>query len=398
MKILIVTDALVTGGAEIFALRLSEALHRFGNDVVIYSLRKNLFDLELKKNYAPNVRIYFPQTSYIWLAQKTDSVFRRLNLHFGLLEYLLSRDLGKFIDRFAPDVIHSHLFTTDTVTRKALKKKNTRWINTVHGDYLQNFRKLRGLNGKGFQRYFSTAKKNLDRLDRVVVISEEQLKFFNSEFSEISLVKFSKIYNGFTAKMMEKNSALISRESLNIPDNAFVFGMVSRPHPDKGWEVAIKAFLKLKIENVFLILVAGGKYMEELKEKYKGETNIFFVGYQPNPVDYIRMFNVGLLPSTYMSESLPTVIIEYLSCEVPVIASDKGEIAIMLRTNEGKMAGKVINLENGEVPVDKFSEAMKSYILDKELFEEHISITCICFEKFEMKKCLAGYNSIYINN
>jgi len=107
--------------------------------------------------------------------------------------------------------------------------------------------------------------------------------------------------------------------------------------------------------------------------------------------------DVGLLPTTYPSESLPTIIIEYLCCGIPSVASDAGEIVNMLQY-EGKQAGLVVPIVNGSVSVDGVKDAMQRYLTDKKFYEEHKANAELCYNQFDMDKCLASYYNIYYNS
>ena len=170
--------------------------------------------------------------------------------------------------------------------------------------------------------------------------------------------------------------------------------MVSRGIAEKGWQVAIDAFQQLNNNKTHLVLTGSSDYITSLKEKYKAEKRIHFTGHADNPINWINIFDVGLLPSTYPSESLPTVIIEYLYCGIPVIASDAGEIVNM--TGQGVYpAGIIVPIKNGKVDVGQFSHAMSSYIDNKELYNRHKENAASCYQMFDMNKCVKAYTQVY---
>src|SRR6185312_10673278 len=157
------------------------------------------------------------------------------------------------------------------------------------------------------------------------------------------------------------------RQSLNIGPTAFVFGMVSRGVSTKGWEEAIEAFMLLDKPGTHLVFIGDSDYVQDLKTKYAAQVNVHFVGFSSEPLEWINLFDVGLLPSTYPSESLPNVIVEYLRCNKPVIASDAGEIKKMI-SYMGSDAGIIIPVNEGKVPVAGVLDAMKKYTEDKTLY------------------------------
>jgi glycosyltransferase involved in cell wall biosynthesis len=143
-------------------------------------------------------------------------------------------------------------------------------------------------------------------------------------------------------------------------------------------------------------LVGDSNYLSNLQAGNAMHKNIHFVGHADKPLDWIQMMDVGLLPTTYMSESLPTVIIEYLCCGIPAIVSDAGEIVNMVHYR-GKAAGIITPISNNKVSADEVRNAMKLYLNDGTTYSEHKTNALICFQQFEMKKCIDAYCSVYNN-
>ena len=246
--------------------------------------------------------------------------------------------------------------------------------------------------------YTKKAQSNLQKLSAVVCISDKQTGFFHQNFRQETSGKISKIYNGYTGRVTEDAQKL--KKQLGISETDFVFGMVSRGIPDKGWQVAIDAFLQLGRKDTRLILTGQSEYLSALQQKYAAEQRIHFTGHADNPINWINIFDVGLLPSTYPSESLPTVIIEYLYCHVPVIASDAGEI-INMTGQATTPAGIIVPVKEGKVDADSVASVMQQYITDVHLYKTHKENTALCYNMFDMNKCVDAYTDIYcksINN
>jgi glycosyltransferase involved in cell wall biosynthesis len=171
--------------------------------------------------------------------------------------------------------------------------------------------------------------------------------------------------------------------------------MIARGIPDKGWEIAILAFLLLNRKNIQLILIGESQYLQYLREKYPCPT-IIFQGFSSDPLKAVQQFDVGLFPSYYASESLPTTIIEYLLSGKPVITSDVGECATMI-THNGDLGGIILPIEKGIPEVNDLVSAMKRF-LDDHLYYIHCStIARSASKKFEMKFCMNEYIKMYKN-
>ncbi|MCX5752236.1 MAG: glycosyltransferase family 4 protein [Candidatus Krumholzibacteria bacterium] len=116
--------------------------------------------------------------------------------------------------------------------------------------------------------------------------------------------------------------------------DAFVYGFIGRFSKPKG----LIPFLSKIIENgdllddARLVLVGDGEDMKTLR-RMAAESGlaqrIVFAGNRDDVLDYLRGFDVLVLPS--ISEGLPMVILEAMSAGKPVLAFDVGSVGEALR-------------------------------------------------------------------
>jgi glycosyltransferase involved in cell wall biosynthesis len=392
MNIILASEVIHPGGAETFILRLAQALTKQGHDVRVFVFYNHLLNRELCKLLAPDVEIVPAHIPAAGILGKIDGLFFRLGIDYSLRDISIRSTLKKLIKKQKTDIIHSHLLKVDKLCLDVAAAEHIPVVDTIHGDYLQFFDKTKKGIAIPLLNYLSKAKNNLGKLAAVVCISDKQVDFFNREFPKETSGKVSKIYNGYEGNITTLPADL--KKQLEIPADDFVFGMVSRGIADKGWQVAIDAFLQLNNKHTHLVLTGSGDYITSLREKYKDEKHIHFTGHADNPINWINIFDVGLLPSTYPSESLPTVIIEYLYCGIPVVASDAGEIVNM--TGQGMHpAGIIVPINDGKVDAGQFSHAMNSYIDNQELYSRHKENATRCYQMFDMNKCVNEYTQVY---
>jgi glycosyltransferase involved in cell wall biosynthesis len=221
--------------------------------------------------------------------------------------------------------------------------------------------------------------------DALVAICEPHRDFIREHFPA-EAGKTELIYNGFTPW----------RAAAPVPvcGNKLVFGMASRGVKLKGWSKAIAAFGRLKPGLAELVLVGEGPHLNSLALSPMPE-GVRFAGFSNNPVDWISSFDVCLLPSEFPHESLPTAVMEYLFCGKPVIATDVGEIATMMRVPDGQLAGQLLDFVDGQVSADQLTAAMQAYLDDPELRQRHAALAPAAFEKFDMGACSAAYARLY---
>lgn len=392
MRILLAIEVIHPGGAETFVLRLSQALQRKGHDVRVFIFYKDGFNDRLYETLAAEVPLHIAAIPAYGMLHLADRVMFKLKIDFSLRDVFIKSSLKRLMRRHKIEVVHSNLLKVDRIVLQAADKLGVPVVNTVHGDYLQFFNKLAQGQVIPLLNYHSKARRNLASLRRIVCISDKQLQFFHAQFPEVA-GKLTKIYNGYDGVAPETSGNTL-REKLGIGTDAFVFGMVSRGIASKGWETAILAFIALKAPNAHLVLVGDGEHLQHLSREYAVYKQIHFVGGTEKPLEWISMCDAGLLPTTYPSESLPTVVIEYLCCGKPVIASDAGEIVNMLHA-DGNVAGIITPITNGTVNVAELTEAMRQYLTDQTLYQTHCQHTAACYAQFDMDACIAHYTTVY---
>lgn len=393
MNILLATEVIVPGGAEAFVLRLSKAFKDKGHSVVVFGFYEDQGDSSIATAIAPGVELVWAKYPMPVFLRKIDGLLFRLKIDRSVRNYFVKRSLKKLVKERKVEIMHSHLLKVDAMCLKVGAELDIPVVTTIHGDYLQFYNKLRSGIPIPLLNYSKKAATNLKDVKKIVCISDKQLAFFDAVFPGQTGGKLTKIYNGYQGKPPSDNKSAM-RAKLGIKSTDFVYGMVSRGIAEKGWQTAIDALLALEGNDNHLVLVGDGEYLTGLKEQYKNNRQIHFTGNSSSPLEWIDIFDVALLPSVYASESLPTVVIEYLYCGKPVIASDAGEISNMLQVAE-RQAGIIIPIKDGQISAAEVKTAMIRYKTDKTLYKNHSSNTAVCFEQFDMDKCINRYMNIY---
>lgn len=384
MRILLVTETLIAGGAETFVIRLANSLAS-SHSVTVAVLHGEMVNSEIAAKTSPGVcveRLLLPGKSWLF---KVDTLLRRTGIDWSINHFVQRRWLAALIGRVAPAIIHSHLLKADRVASEARAAwPELRHVVTLHGDYAPF---LRGDSDPQMLQLAKRMKHVMERSDAVAAICREQVDFVASNFPK-ALVKTHLVYNGFVPWPGARAINLQSTE------HTLIFGMVSRGVERKGWAKAIAAFAALPSGTAELVLVGDGPYLDALR-KEKIPDGVRFVGFSPDPIEWIKLFNVGLLPTEFPYESLPTAVMEYLFCEKPVIATDVGEIGEMLRAPNGDSAGTLISYDGDRICTNHLAAAMKAYLDDPDLRRRHAALAPAAFAKFDMGACAKAYARIY---
>ena len=160
-------------------------------------------------------------------------------------------------------------------------------------------------------------------------------------------------------------------------DTKLVFAM-GRHINWKGYTYLIKAFNKLKKQNVILILAGSGPETENLKNQVvsSGLTeSVLFIGNIPNHLtsSFYNRASVFIQPSIIDSkgntEGLGVVLLEALACGTPVIGGNSGGIPDIIEDN---VNGFLINPKNIEVFSNKILLALNNGKFDTMSLREMI--------------------------
>ena len=393
-RIILLVETLTMGGAETFVLRLADALQRSGYEVLLAVLRGDLVDEALARSIAPDVPIACFRPRGLCGLLKLDGAFQRLKFDFSLTRWLQQRWLGRLLQIRDAQLVHSHLMTSDLVAMGACAKAGVPWISTMHGDYLA-FEETGGSAPARIPR-FGTAASRIERnIGAAVCITDtQQIQIARLMPDLAARGRVRKIYNGYPRLASPERSSAPPTGMGSIPGDALVVGMVARGIRQKGWDVLVEAVRLANVKNAWLVLVGDGPHIAELRRQALHE-RIVFTGAVLNPLDYIARFDIACLPSRFPSESLPTVIIEYLRQGKPVIATRIGEIAAMLRVGTSGAAGLTIELGAEEAMAQALADGLRALAADPVWRAQLSRAARRAFEPFDMQVCLRRYESLY---
>lgn len=384
MRILFTIYSLEVGGAQTFMIRLANELAK-NHTVFIYDHHPCRSESALKDQVDKRVKVisFNPRGVIDFLIWKINRLCKFFFIEYEFRARIKDEHYKFSVRCLKPDLISSHSFYSDC--KAAFKTPNVPLVISMHGEY-----EMAEYNADFLRKAFFALRKS----DSVIYVADKNLKVFNY----IPKVKTSrkKIYYGFsdTFGLQKKN------HSLNIDPETFIFGMVARGMKEKGWMHTIEAFeltkRMLPDHKLALVLVSGtDEYIEAVEKECKTQDDIYFTGFSPHPLEWIRLFDVALLPTYFAGESLPNSIIEYLYAGKPVVATAIGEIPNMIKA-DGELAGFIVELKSdGKPSPADISAAMLQYLTYPDLLERQRKIALKAFEKFDMKICLNAYQEVF---
>jgi len=164
------------------------------------------------------------------------------------------------------------------------------------------------------------------RFSSIIIAVSEGIKFYL--INDLGLVqnKVLLLHNPVDYELMIKKSQEIVEVSL--PAKFIVF--VGRISVVKNLRLLIRSFAKLQSTNLGLVIVGDGPAMESLRSLIHelNLSEVYCLGAMSNPMPIIKKSSCLVLPS--FSEAFPTVLLEAISLNVPIVSTPtKGAMEIL---------------------------------------------------------------------
>ena len=378
-------------GAHIFAVNLANEQAK-NYRVTLLSMDPRFNDAVLTNRIHPNVKVINLKISRLIRggAYKIGHWFSGMAQNNPLFVCLMAWKLKKILRH--TDIVHTHLVRDQFIVSKALNllgQSAPKHIITDHGGFLSVESSL-----IKYQRHRRTYSKNVfktifNNCAHIVTLSDTQNAFWKRKTEEGYPVSYRKIYNG---NPLSEPLQAKSRTDMGYAEDDFIFVMVARgDQPSKGWELTIRAFLKNDDSKARLMLIGEGREITRLKAIHGNISTIRFLGLVQDPFVFLQIADVGVLASTYVSESLPNSIIEYLQAGKPVIGSEIGDIKNMLQIGK-EDAGILLPIKDNKIDVTAYADAMHQMQHDKVAYERFKNNAVWAGKQFDMSHCADRYS------
>ena len=276
-------------------------------------------------------------------------------------------EVRRLIKRYNPDIVYAHSSKAGAIARVADIGLKNHCLYNPHG-WAFNMR----CSAKKKAMYTAIEKIAAPFCDKIICISDaEKQSALDKKICRED--KLQVIFNGVDIEAYENGiHGTVKRKDLNIPEDAFVVGMVGRISPQKAPDIFIKMakHVKDKVSNAHFIIVGNGDQEAEIKKYAKDNDyldSLHITGWVDNPMSYVELFDVACLLSRW--EGFGLVLPEYMMARKPIVASRIDAIPNIICDGENGLLVEMDDVVGASTAVLKLylNNNLKSKLIDEGL-------------------------------
>ncbi len=368
IRIAHISTGLDTGGAEVQLVRLLEKFDMKKFEMIVISLHEETY-----------------------LADKIRDDLELPVFSLGLKKNPLNiKNAFKILKEFNPDIIHGTMYeggVAGTLFNKFLPKKPP-VIWTVH---------------EGLEHYESEPIRKQLQLKAWSLISDfpdcmMYVSHLNAEQHLDWGFKNSKalvMTNGVDTQTFKPNPNARKeiRESLNIPQDAFVIGITARFHPVKNHEGFLRAagLLSKTHPNVHYVMAGTdidhhNNALTDIIQDNNLQDHTHLLGNREDVPDVVNAYDVASLTS--LGEAFPLTLGEAMATAKPCVATNVGDNAFII-----KDTGRIVPVNDDQAIADAWKELVE---MDKKSFKALGQAALQrTLNKFTLKKQVQEHESLY---
>ncbi|MDQ3005536.1 MAG: glycosyltransferase family 4 protein [Chloroflexota bacterium] len=231
----------------------------------------------------------------------------------------------RYLRLHRPQLLHTQLEFADILGTLAAKLLGIPSVSTVHT--LDVFPEKKSAWGRMKLRWFLLGR----FCDRVIAVSEKtRLHYLQS--GGLPHDKVITLYNGVDIsrfKNMDATQTGKLKRELQLPLNSRIIMTVAVLREPKGIQFMIRALPGIleQCPDVHYLIVGDGVHRATLSDLAAGlsiKDHITFAGHRTDIPNLLASCDIFVLPT--LKDALPTVLIEALAAEKPIIASDVGGV------------------------------------------------------------------------
>jgi len=244
--------------------------------------------------------------------------------------------LNQVLDKFNPDIVHSHhpFLVGDTALRVSADY-NIPIVFTYHTRYEMNTHYVPG-NSDMLKRFVVNLASGYSNLCNRVIAPSQSIEKILKERGVRTHIET--IPTGIDAGEFQQGNGKSLRESLNIPNKAFLVGCIGRLAEEKNMLFltdAVSGFLEKNKDAHFLIVGEGDLQTEirEIVEKRNLKQRVHFAGTLKGAEKINAYHAMDIFVFASKSETQGLVLAEAMAAGVPVIGLDSPGVRDIIKDN-----------------------------------------------------------------
>lgn len=227
------------------------------------------------------------------------------------------------IDKHQIDIIHSHHIGPMLYGAYAIKRRpQVKHISTVHDAwYLNNWR-------------YRLITRLLCKFTPITIVADAEA-VAEEIYKKVDFKAQKIVINGIDSVEFSPVNMQYARYQLNLPRKMKLIGCAARVEDGKGHSVLLEQLTHFS-DEYHLVFAGSGSKLEEYKSQAKAlgiEKRVHWLGKVNEMVTFYSAIDIFCLFSE--REGLPLSILEAMSCNKPVVASNVGGISEVVTKNSG---------------------------------------------------------------
>jgi len=240
----------------------------------------------------------------------------------GRWDVTAARCIRRLLEQERPDILHCHGYKADLYGFAAARGLGIALVSTCHS----------WPDRRAIMRAYAAADRFILRwFDQVTTPSAEVAEIVHR--SGVERAKVTVVANGVDVEQFQGAYPTLRQEIPGAPK--YLIGSVARLVPVKGGAVllqAAKKILSVCPEAAFVFVGAGTsrREWEALAQQLGIAERVFFAGARSDMAGVYASLDVVALPS--FAEAMPMCLLEALAAGCPVVATDVGDVAKVIRS------------------------------------------------------------------
>ena len=225
--------------------------------------------------------------------------------------------------------------------------------------------------------------------DQIVLVNERIRQ--HPRLRNLPKHSLSVVDNGISINR-DDSQVNLQQDIIRFTQKGFTIGAIGRLSSEKGFDFLIDVFAELVSEgnDFYLVVLGDGKLkiaLEKRAEALKINNRLLLPGYVANAASYLKFFDLFVLSS--FTEGLPIVLLEAMAAEIPIVATNVGGVAKVLKNGR---AGLLIEPGNKR----ELKDAILSISQDPNVMDHRIAYAKKrVTEKYSSRSMAMKYQDIY---